>query len=109
MMAISETWLKSSRDSNVIKDIVPNGYCIKHTPRPTGKGGGVAIIHTSEIVLHKQYTNAFQSFEHIECRLKNPMSSMIIVVFYRPPPSAKNRLTTTVFFMNGTGSSISVS
>ena len=31
MMAISATWLKSSRDSNVIKDIVPNGYCIKHT------------------------------------------------------------------------------
>ena len=36
MMAISETWLNSSRDLNVIKDIVPNGYCIKHTPRPTG-------------------------------------------------------------------------
>ena len=98
MMAISETWLKSSRDSNVIKDIVPNGYCIKHTPRPTGKGGGVAIIHKSEIVLHKQDTDAFRSFEHIECRLKTPVSSMRIVVFYRPPPSAKNRLTTTVFF-----------
>ena len=98
MMAISETWLKSSRDSNVIKDIVPNGYCIKHTPRPTGKGGGVAIIHKSEIVLHKQDTDAFRSFEHIECRLKTPVSSMRIVVFYRPPPSAKNGLTTTVFF-----------
>ena len=98
MMAISETWLKSSRDSNVIKDIVANGYCIKHTPRPTGKGGDVAIIHKSEIVLHKQDTDAFRSFEHIECRLKTPMSSMRIVVVYRPPPSAKNGLTTTVFF-----------
>jgi hypothetical protein len=74
----------------VIKDIVPNGYCIKHTPRPTGKGGGVAIIHNSEIVLHKQDTDAFRSFEHIECRLKTPKFSMKIVVFYRPPPSAKN-------------------
>ena len=98
MMATSETWLKSSRDSNVIKDIVPNGYCIKHTPRPIGKGGGVAIIHKSEIVLQKQDTDAFRSFEHIECRLKTPMSSMRIVVVYRPPPSAKNGLTTTVFF-----------
>ena len=42
MTAISETWLKSSH--------VPNRYCIKHTPRPIGKGGGVAIIHKSEIV-----------------------------------------------------------
>ena len=98
MMAISETWLKSSRDSNVIKDIVPNGYCIKHTPRPIGKGGDVAIIHKSEIVLYKQDTDAFRSFEHIECRLKTPMSSMRIVVFYRPPSSAKNGLTTSVFF-----------
>ena len=98
MMAISETWLKSSRDSNVIKDIVPNGYCIKHTPRPTGKGGGVAIIHKSEIVLHKQDTDTFRSFEHIECPLKTPMFSMRIVVFYRPPPSTKHGLTTTVFF-----------
>ena len=108
MMAISKTWLKSSRDSNVIKDIVPNGYCIKQTPRLTGKGGGVAIIHKSEIVLHKQDTDAFRSFEHIEHRLKTPMSSMRIVVFYCPPQSAKNGLTTIVFFMNGTGSSISI-
>ena len=73
----------------MITDIVPNGYCIKHTPRPTGKGGGVTIIHKSEIVLHQQDTDAFRSFEHVEGRLKTPMSSMRIVVFYRPPPSVK--------------------
>ena len=37
------------------------------------KEGCVAIIHTSEIVLHKQDTDAFRSFEHIECRLKTPI------------------------------------
>ena len=98
MMAISETWLKSSSDSNVTKDIVPNGYCINHTPRPTGKGGDVAIIPKSEIILHKQDTDAFRSFEHIVCRLKTPMSSVGIVVFYSPPPSVKTGLTTSVFF-----------
>ena len=61
MMTISQTWLKCSRDSSVITDIVPNGYCIKHTPRPIDKGGGVAIIHKSEIVLQKQDTDAFRS------------------------------------------------
>ena len=95
MMAISDAWLKCSRDTSVITEIVPNGYCIKHTPRPTGKGGGFTNIHKSEIVLHQQDTDAFRSFQNIECRLKTPMG---IVVFYRPPPSVKNGLTTTVFF-----------
>ena len=33
VMAICETWLKSKRDTNVIKDMLPNGYSIEHTPR----------------------------------------------------------------------------
>ena len=49
VMAICETWLKSKRDTNVIKDMLPNGYSIEHTPRPTGKGGGVAIIYRSSL------------------------------------------------------------
>ena len=58
----------------------------------------VANIHKSEIVLHKQDTDEFRSFEHIECRLKTPMSSRRIVVFYRPPPSAKSGLAATMVF-----------
>ena len=53
VMAICETWLKYKRDTSVIKDMLPNGYSIEHTPRPIGKGGGVAIIHRSSLKLRK--------------------------------------------------------
>ena len=64
VMAICETWLKSKRDTNVIKDMLPNCYSIEHTPRPTGKGGGVAIIYRSSLQLRKETTDTFRSFEH---------------------------------------------
>ena len=93
-----ETWLKYKRDTSVIKDMLPNGYSIEHTPRPTGKGGGVAIIHRSSLQLRKETTDTFRSFEHVACRLKTPKLSVRVVVVYRPPPSAKNGLTTAIFF-----------
>ena len=70
VMAICETLLKSKHDTNVIKDMLPNGYSIEHTPRPTGKGGGVAIIYRSSLQLRKETTDTFRSFEHVACRLK---------------------------------------
>ena len=98
VMAICETWLQYKRDTSVIKDMLPNGYLIEHTPRPTGKGGGVAIIHRSSLQLRKETTDTFRSFEHVSCRLKTPELSVRVVVVYRPPSSAKNGLTTAIFF-----------
>ena len=58
--AICETWLQYKRDTSVIKDMLPNGYSIEHTHRPTGKGGGVAIIHRSSLQLRKETTDTFR-------------------------------------------------
>ena len=96
-MALCETWLKPSTDTCVRYDLTLTG-CKKKHPRPIGKGGGVAIIHTSGLIIPKRTTEMFRTFEHIECTLKTCKSSMRIVVVYRPPPSAKNGLTTSAFF-----------
>ena len=61
VMAICETWLKSKRDTNVIKDMLPNGYSIEHTPRPSGKGGGVAIIYRSSCMYVCMYVCIYSS------------------------------------------------
>ena len=97
-MAICETWLQYKRDASVIKDMLPNGYSIEHTPRPTGKGGAVTIIHRSSLQWRKETTDTSRSFEHVSCRLKTPELSVRVVIVYRPPPSAKNGLTTAIFF-----------
>ena len=82
VMAICETWLKSKGDTNVIKDMLPNGYSIEHTRRPTGKGGGVAIIYRSSLQLRKETTDTLRSLEHVACRLKTPELSVREVVVY---------------------------
>ena len=69
--------------------LTPTGYAIKHTSRPTGKGGGVAIIYKSRLNKRNQNSEVFHTFKHIECMLQTCKSSMRIVVMYCPPPSAK--------------------
>ena len=58
---MNETWLKSGRDASVIKDMLPNGYSNEHTPRPTGKGGGVAITHRSSLQLRKETFDTYRT------------------------------------------------
>ena len=67
-------------------DLTPTGYAIKHTPRPTGKGGGVAIIYKSGLSTRKRTAEVFRTFEHFRCTLKTCKSSIRTVVMYRPPP-----------------------
>ena len=97
-MALCETWLKTPTDAFVRNDLTPTRYAIKHTPRPTGKGGRVAIIHKSGLNIRKWTIEVFRTFEHIKCTLKTCKSSMRIVVIYRPPPTVKCVLTTSAFF-----------
>ncbi len=44
ILFLTETWLKQTGDESTILDMLPNGYKIYHIPRPSGKGGGVAMI-----------------------------------------------------------------
>ena len=90
IMALCETWLKPSTDACVGNDLTPTGYAIKRTPRPTGKGGGVAIIHKSRLNIRKRTIEMFRTFEHIECTLNTCCSSMRIVVMYREDNTENN-------------------
>ena len=41
VLALSETWLGTNTDNQVIKELVPSGYTIQHISRPSEKRGGV--------------------------------------------------------------------
>ena len=99
IMALTETWLTSDdRDRKWISALTPDGYKFINIPRISGKGGGIAIIHKTNLSL-KCTTDAhrFVSFEHIQCRLVTNSFVVDIVILYRPPPSKKNKLTTAMF------------
>ncbi|CAC5413172.1 unnamed protein product [Mytilus coruscus] len=51
ILALTETWLGTSIDKPVISEITPKGYSIDQISRKGKTGGGVAVIHKSNIEL----------------------------------------------------------
>lgn len=85
--AITETWLSncSEKDRLVCGNLTPEDYCLVHTPRDDGRGGGgVAVLTRSSVSTIKQEKH-FESFESLEVLCKFADTNLRIVVLYRPP------------------------
>ncbi|XP_030839545.1 uncharacterized protein LOC115923269 [Strongylocentrotus purpuratus] len=100
--AVTETWLTNSdRDNRALADIrttLPN-FEFHHSPRLSGKGGGVGVLlHKGfKVSVNREFT--FKSFEHIDLMLRSSGSTDLrLVVIYRPPSSARKRETLSTFF-----------
>jgi exonuclease III len=99
LVALTETWLKEDTPQSIIQDLVPDGYSIKHLPRPGARrGGGVAIIYKStiDLKLHNN-TTIYSSFEQLSVTIHTKFKDIPISVIYRPPPSSANGLTQMTF------------
>lgn len=101
VVAVTETWLGSSIDKACLGELLPDGYKIKHVPRPgVGRGGGVALIYRSMMnvkIVSSTSDKIFSTFEHIECNVCINNYTLLMSVIYRPPPSKKNGLNTNYF------------
>ena len=82
---ITESWLHENESEKVLEDLKPTGYDLKHVPRKTRKGGGIAVIYKLNIkvqvldpILHSD------AFEHMELLLQSGNGRMRIVIIYRP-------------------------
>ena len=79
---LSETWLRRG-DSSKVSEIKDLGYNIKHVSRQ-GRGGGVAIAYKKNMMVTKNSTKMYKSFEHIECTMKSTSNEVLtIVCLYR--------------------------
>ena len=86
-LALTETWLKGDASDDVIlQELIPPGYNCEHMARMNRRGGGVALLFKSTISCRKIPTQAFNSFEHMECLL-GTSPPLRLVLLYRPPPS----------------------
>lgn len=102
ILAITESWLGSVIDKNVISTLVPTGYDFQHMPRPSGKsGGGVGVLYKSGLnlkITNSTSSSQFTHFEHMDCCINTGKVSFSLCVVYRPPPSKINGFKNTIFF-----------
>ncbi|CAG2255723.1 unnamed protein product [Mytilus edulis] len=99
ILALTETWLGTSIDKQVISEITPNEYSIHQISRKGKTGGGVAVIHKSNIEIKRsKHAQTFTHFELLECDVVVKSQHFRLCVIYRPPPSRTNKLKNTSFF-----------
>ena len=86
ILALTETWL-SANDPVPPTELTPPGYSIVSSPRPHGRGGGVAVLHKNSLkVAKREETNTV--YELLLCTFK-PINNvtLTLAVLYRPPTS----------------------
>ena len=85
LLALTETWL--STDEYVsLNESTPPSHLNTHIPRETGRGGGVAAIYNSSLIIYPKPRLGYTSFESLVlnlCHLNQEMTTFVIL--YRPP------------------------
>ena len=86
VLAITETWLHGGiQDDPILAELVPTGYTICQIPRES-RGGGVAFIYKTDILVTKRPAANHSSFECMEI-LVHTSPTLHLVVVYRAPTS----------------------
>ena len=90
IVALTETWLSSedSRNKHVIDQCVAHGYSLHHSPRTSGRRGGVVGLLVSNAI-----KVTFKRIHHV-CSI-----SLRLIVIYCIHPSKINRLKTRTFYV----------
>ena len=111
ILIITETWLRKAEgklDHNkvTLRNLIPDSFEIKHTPRPDGRpGGGVAIIYSDAIngkVQNCFTQKTYKQFESMSVLMNLKNTSFCLSVVYRPPPTRKNNLKLKCFWKDWT-------
>ena len=85
IVGICESWLHPDDDA-IIADLNPGGYSFKHVPRPSRRGGGIAILYRSELHVKVSTTpRDVNSFELMEIDIIQNSSAIHLIVLYIPP------------------------
>ena len=79
-----------------------NGYITHQRPRAKRRGGGVAVIARSNLVVKEKKCHDFQSFESLDITFQSKSELLRILVIYRPPRSSSNRVSTSSFLSDFT-------
>ena len=98
IVAITETWLRTTGDYLVIAEVTPPGFVFRHVTRSPRRGGGVAVLHRDTFatkILSNVHCNTFELLR-VQFSAAHSISFNVCVV-YRPPASSRSSRTSSEF------------
>jgi hypothetical protein len=98
LLMVTETWISPGNENNPHLSFLPAGYKILHVPRPSRRGGGVAIIYRECLNIQSHHSTTAKSFEGLEVVMTIASNCLRLVTLYRPPPSPQNGFSNNQFF-----------
>lgn len=89
-MCLTETW-QAQQDFLSLNHATPPGYVYIQKPRCQGRGGGLAVIYRSDILVKELPTNS-ATFEYVHFVLAGAAQLQVVLV-YRPPKASNTFLS----------------
>ncbi|KAJ0029173.1 hypothetical protein NQD34_004170 [Periophthalmus magnuspinnatus] len=88
LLALTETWLQEN-DYVRLNESTPSSHMNFQSARSTGRGGGVAVISHSSLILSPKPNYTYLSFESLALSITCPnwknQKAVIFIIIYRPP------------------------
>ncbi|XP_041958625.1 uncharacterized protein LOC121717966 [Alosa sapidissima] len=84
-LCLTETW-QNPHEFITLNQATPSGYSYIQKPRSCGRGGGLAVIHRTDILL-KEIPVTTSSFECLHFTLSGATQLQVVLV-YRPPKAS---------------------
>ena len=95
LLGVTDTWIPASLTDLPLTP--PTGYSIISVPRPSRRGGGIALLYRSSYDVLKQTPMKCVSYEMLEVTIRSSSRMIRLIILYRPPPSKKNGFTVNQF------------
>ena len=88
ILSLTETWLTPDTPISMLNSLTPNNYSLLHNPRPSERGGGLAVIFRSFLTAHVISLPVCSSFEALCVKFSSSYHSFNLLTVYRPPSSS---------------------
>ena len=85
--ALTETWIREGDNTTAIQ-LCMDGYSSVSIPREGRIGGGIAIVHRSDITLRSKSVYNYQTMECADILLDFQNMLVYLCVIYRPPDTS---------------------
>uniref|UniRef100_A0AAR2M4G4 Reverse transcriptase domain-containing protein n=1 Tax=Pygocentrus nattereri TaxID=42514 RepID=A0AAR2M4G4_PYGNA len=86
-LCLTETWIRPDEYLS-LNEATPAGYSYAHSPRLSGRGGGIATIHAKALGVNQKAGPTFSSFEVLVLNILEQGTnkhSFLLITIYRPP------------------------